>query len=494
MRIVSYSGPIENIIVVMLENRSYDNVLGFLYGKGNQPPYVNPPSGQLGLLGLNNGGPYSNIDPKTNKSIPVWGAAGDAGTIPAVDPGEEFDKMAQQILGLSAPEPLTNPYAGPLGPFGAMGGFVANYERVSGASPPDIMHAFVPATLSTSAYLANTFMVCDQWFASAPTQTFANRMFSLAASPGVGAVDGGYLDDTQYMPHWLVGGVNIEPNLLSRLDTVKGWRSGQPPTWKIYFHDYSIAAKLLSYARAKFESSTNVNVANFDWQDYPPGNNSYKNPLKHPTTTFQEDLEAHTLPPFSLIEPRYTDNAPHAVYGLAPNSNHPGIGNYPFQSQKNTSPTDTFWGEFLLYDIYLMLRLSKYYWPRTLLIITYDEHGGLYDHIRPPKATPPGSTVPPATGGFGWNYFGGRVPTIIVSSAAPASSRLIVPSGKAPFDHTSIIATAWDCFGLDAGGMSSINARDGAAMSILGQLNSQPDNNPDPELAVSPGPRPEAGP
>jgi hypothetical protein len=65
-----------------------------------------------------------------------------------------------------------------------------------------------------------------------------------------------------------------------------------------------------------------------------------------------------------------------------------------------------------------------------------------------------------------------------------------VPSGKALLDHTSIIATAWDCFGLDAGGTSSLNARDGAATSILGQLNAEPGNNLDPELAVKPVPRP----
>jgi phospholipase C len=365
-----------------------------------------------------------------------------------------------------------------------MGGFVANYASRTPHSVRDVMHAFVPQSLPVSAYLANQFMVCDQWYASAPTQTFANRMFMLGASPGVGTFPHvGYLDDTQYMPHWLAGGVDLEPNLLSQLDLVKG--TGPTPNWKIYFHDYAIAAKLLSYARKQFESNTNVNIANYNWADYPPGNSSYENPLVHPTTTFHEDLSNGTLPMFSLIEPRYTDNAPHAVYGLPPNSNHPGIGNYPFQHEKNTCPTDAICGELLLLDIYLSLRLSKY-WDDTLLIVVYDEHGGVYDHVQPPAATPPGSTVPKAAGGFGWDYFGARVPAIIVSKYVAAGSRLVPPQQSPPFDHTSIIASAWECFDLSASGQASINGRDAVAPSVLGQVDATIDNSPDPNAVKAP--------
>lgn len=122
---------IENIIVVMLENRSYDNILDGLYLNSNGAPYNTPPSGQSNLNGLANSsgdpGYYSNPYaasssssltseppiPINNQTAPTQlGGAGTyypATTIPVVDPGEQFSDMAYQIMGSAQ---SSNPYGG----------------------------------------------------------------------------------------------------------------------------------------------------------------------------------------------------------------------------------------------------------------------------------------------------------------------------------------------------------------------------------------------
>ena len=65
--------PIENVVVVMLENRSYDNVLGWLYNSGNAPPFNQAPKGQQGLDGLN--GTETNPSPNNGPTVTVSAAA-----------------------------------------------------------------------------------------------------------------------------------------------------------------------------------------------------------------------------------------------------------------------------------------------------------------------------------------------------------------------------------------------------------------------------------
>lgn len=469
----------------MFENRSYDNVLGMLYNPANDPPYKAAPSGQKTLNGLTPGVSFQNFYPVNGQKYPVWGASTDAPTIPVTDPGEPFGDMAQQILGLSAvPQPNINPYASGAGPYGEMGGFVANYAtKLSSGSANlgDVMHCFVPSLMPVTAWLANHFMVCDQWFGSVPTQTFTNRLFAHCASPGYAKnVSTSPINDVDYGIAWLDSEVLLFGNsLFNQMDKVSG--PSQQPNWKIYFHDYSITAKLTSYVTPFYKSSSNKNLANYNGEDYPAGN---QNPVAYPTSTFLEDISAGTLPPYSFIEPRYTNNCPHAVQGLTPNSNHPGVGNYPGAPIPAANPPiDVTNGEALLLEIYSALRNSSYYWPKTLLIVTYDEHGGMYDHVFPPAATSPGPLpggALPAYGGFNFNVFGPRVPAVIVSPCATAGSILRNTSSPVPFDHSSILRTAWHCFNLSYGpnGAESINNRDSAAPSVLQFLNSTPNNNP----------------
>jgi len=246
-----------------------------------------------------------------------------------------------------------------------------------------------------------------------------------------------------------------------------------------------------------------VNVATYDYSDWGPNPNPlpkpHPNTVVHPLgmrlgalpTTFLEDLENHTLPKYSFIEPRYSSN--YATIQNPPNSNHPGGSAYLdiFVSDKNP-PIDIAHGEAFLLQLYNALRNSEY-WKSSLLIITYDEHGGVYDHIVPPRvpfeADPPGPNIPPVkdllakvADGFNFNVYGCRVPAIIVSPFIGAGTTIVPPKDVPPkdvrpkhfppFDHASILKTVWDCFNI----ADSLTFRDAAAPSLYPFLSSSAGN------------------
>jgi phospholipase C len=475
---MAYAGPIKNIVVLMFENRSYDNILGMLYNETlNQGPYRNAPPGQRNLAGLT--GNESNPDPlEGGVGVPVWGTNSDPTTLPGVDPGESFYDMSQQFLGLPIPPvsknhyPSNPPLSSPWDGWGLTNGYIANFEmrNLYGNPAKNVMHFYLPGRIHITGYLANSFMVCDQWYASAPTQTFANRLFSLCANPGAGP-HGSFINDVDYAAAVAEGGLSL-PSVFDLLDRANPGQ-GRVPNWKVYFHDVSYTAMLLKTVRKMLLSPSNANLGNFDNTDYPPG---YINPLTYPTGTFFEDVKANSLAPFTLIEPRYTNNYPGMAPGLSPNSNHPGLSSIdPLTPPSATNPPiDVMSGESLLREVFLALRTSPTYWKQTLFIVTYDEHGGLYDHLPPPPGTRPG--IPNARNGFEFNWLGGRVPTIIISPYVTPGSQLVASKGT--YDHTSIISTAREVFNL--GG--PINARDENAPVISLPLNATPSNNPDPTV------------
>ena len=488
--------PITNIVVVMLENRSYDNVLGMLYNANNADPYRQAPTGQADLCGLD--GRESNANPDGGRIVvsPAMSNPGAkppvvATTIPAADPGEPFQDMAQQILGLETRPTDGNPYANGPGKYGMMGGFVANYLLQKNSPVPEqIMMTMTPELMPVTAFLANNFMVCDQWFGSVPTQTFANRLYSLCADSGtwcnpLSGYTYSYINDAEYMglESFATNVYNDQPpallapshqlNLLSifeQLDTVLGVTQSSDhgasfPSWKVYFHDYSLTANLLGYVKTQFLNSKSLNLGQYDATDYSSQTTHLANKK---FTTFAEDLAAGTLASFTLIEPRYSNDFKGAATGNPVNCNHPGLQGYP-PCTSDTGQIDAYYGELLLLDIYTQLRQSSY-WPGTLLIITYDEHGGCYDHVAPirPMAAPK-VTTPNSHTGFDFTVSGPRVPTLIISPLAPAGSTLRAPAGKT-FDHTSIIKTVWECFSLNKGAVTSLNNRDAVAASILPAL------------------------
>jgi len=96
-----------------------------------------------------------------------------------------------------------------------------------------------------------------------------------------------------------------------------------------------------------------------------------------------------------------------------------------------------YYGESWAHQI-LQAVLSSPAWSRTLLIYTYDEHGGYYDHVPPPAAIAPDSIPPdlsPGDAPGGYNLYGPRVPGIVASPSKPNGVTNVL------HDHTSVLAT-----------------------------------------------------
>src|SRR5580698_2784687 len=288
---------VDHIIVVMLENRSYDNMLGWLYKAGNAPPYNSAPPGQSDLNGLT--GMESNPAPD-GESIGVSNAS--TTSTPIHDPGEDFRDMAQQIFGLDSPA-TENPWVEP--PPEGMTGFVRNYSTqldfLDRAHLPDCITYYTPEQLPVTSFLANKYALCDQWYASVPCQTYTNRSFSISAGPPVcvkndlhpSRVPYSLVNDSAYVEaNPVLGNLERLPSIFEALDQTF---PDDEVNWKVYFHDYSISMQVSPYVFEAAKSSVNKNVATFDNTDYPSGEvPSFFGlfQLGAVTTTFLEDLAA----------------------------------------------------------------------------------------------------------------------------------------------------------------------------------------------------------
>ena len=134
-------------------------------------------------------------------------------------------------------------------------------------------------------------------------------------------------------------------------------------------------------------------------------------------------------------------------------------------------------GEQFLHDVYYTLHDSAI-WDRTLLIITYDEHGGCYDHVPPPmNAVPPDNSAGEL--GFDFKRFGPRAPTVLVSPLIAAGTVFRAP-GSTPFDHTSILKTLETRFG-----MPNLTQRDLAAPGLDGVLTLEVPRTDDPLSGIT---------
>jgi phospholipase C len=400
---------INHVVQLMLENRSFDHMLGFLYaGTGN----VSPAGQQFeGLTGSE-----SNTDTSGNtvKVYQIDHTATGAYFMPGADPGEGYSNTNQQLFGSGKP---------PVPPTATNSGFVTNfadaiaYDQRSGRSvqagttASDIMGVFPPAALPVMSGLAAGFAVCDHWYSSVPTETFPNRAFACAATSQ------GHMNDA---------------TASFTVPTIFGLMTAHSLSWKIYGYN----AEPLT--RKNFPDTLSAPDSCFGL-----------------FADFQSDAAGGTLPQYSFLEPSW---------GSKGNSQHP---NY-----------DVSLGEKLIQDVYNAVRNGPG-WDQTLLFITYDEHGGLYDHVPPPSgATPPDAT--PGEFGFDFSRFGVRVPAVLVSPLIPAGTVFRVPAGSAPLDHTSVLKTIQTRWGLPA-----LTARDAAAPDVGDVLSLAAPRTDDPLAGVT---------
>jgi phospholipase C len=402
-------GAIEHIVVLMLENRSFDHMLGYLYqDSDNVSPAGQPFEGLTG----------KESNPGTDGSpvavFPITPSTPNAYFMPGADPGEGYAATNSQIFGsATAPNP----------PAATMQGFVTDYAStltweatekwsiVAGTTANDVMGCFTPETLPVLSALARGFAVCDHWFGSVPTETLPNRAFTLSGTSQ------GHMDDKTR--------TFTSPSICSELGAAG-------VSWKVYGYDEAPLTK------ETFPDLTSAPAANFGL-----------------FADFQQDAAAGTLPGFAFLEPSWSATG---------NSQHP---NY-----------DVALGEQLIHDVYTALRGGPG-WNSTLFILTYDEHGGLYDHVPPPtNATPPDDSA--GEYGFDFTRFGPRVPTVLVSPLIPAGTVFRVPADATPLDHTSILKTVEARWGL-----KPLTARDAAAADVGAVLTLAAPRTDDPLAGVT---------
>jgi phospholipase C len=148
------------------------------------------------------------------------------------------------------------------------------------------------------------------------------------------------------------------------------------------------------------------------------------------TDEFYQDAEKGNLPTYSFIEPNLWHNH---------NDMHPPISML-VHGLAFDAPSALLGGEAFLARIYDAIRSSSSSggsnWFNTLLMVVFDEHGGTYDHVPPPAASPPDPAGPAGQMGFTFNRLGVRLPAIAISPWI--SERTVVNDVH---HHTSVIRT-----------------------------------------------------
>jgi len=277
---------------------------------------------------------------------------------------------------------------------GANDGFVSEHQQRHGDDEAHrVMGYFDRATLPIYYALADAHALCQRWFCSLLTSTWPNRFYSLAAQ------NGGTLGNSAAMVDDGKGGEErlIFPSIFDRMND-----AGVP--WRVYFSNAPFSMLLPSI------QPTNETFTTLD--------------------DFFSDAEVGALPRFSLLEPTYGRN-----------DDHP--------------PTHPLAGQVLVASIYEALASSPH-WDSCLFVITYDEHGGFFDHVPPP-------TVPDDRAEEGFGQLGFRVPALVAGPWVRSGH-----TSDTVYDHTSVLALTellWD--------LEPLTARDAAANDLTELLDEE---------------------
>jgi phospholipase C len=367
---------INHIVVLMMENRSLDNLLGFVYAaQNNEPPNNIPepsPPTATSYDGLVANTYFNELKPNS----PVYASEGAQSTVtPSPDPGEEFTQMTAQIFGASATADMS--------------GFLANYNTQDAADPDQIMQSYSPTQVPVISQIAQAFALSDAWYASAPCQTWPNRGFVHTGSSD------GHINNDDSEPY--------------DINTIFNQLEDQGASWMVY--NDTILPSLVHVMFPKLW----LDVDHF--ADMGPFYVLCQQPATAPAS--------QKLPQYTFIEPNFLD--PDESY-------HP--------------PHDITPAEQFLAKVYGAIQACPYR-DEILFVITFDEHGGCYDHVAPPNnAVPPRPGSVSRDGSFDFTRFGVRVPTIVASSYVTPGT-VFRSEGATPYDHTSILATLRDWLGIN---------------------------------------------
>ena len=418
---------IDHVVVLCLENRSFDHMLGFL---------AHPDPSFEGLLA---NGPHTNPAPDGS----AVAASTAAKKVLPFGPDHSHDAVMSQlaVTGSGAARRCANT------------GFVASYEhkgagtartRFGGllgrllrpwlklptaAAPavkgrgPLVMLCQDSQQVPVLSTLAREFAVFDHWFCSVPGETWPNRNYLHAATS-----DGE--TDIQVRLY-------TDPTIFELLENHGG-------SWHIYYDD---TPQVWAFR------------------------NLWDRPARHanwyPADRFAQHVAAGTLPTYSFIEPNHRpplhtlDHLP--AFGAGPdrsNSQHPEnnlVSDAGYDTFDDRQDTDFARGEQLIAEIYEALRADPELFARTLLFITYDEHGGFYDHVPPPTDVPaPGDEQSRAARilhnlwhrqvrPFDFTMLGPRVPALLISPLVEAGTVV-----HTVHDHASVPSTLRALFAPEA--------------------------------------------
>jgi phospholipase C len=418
---------VEHVVVLCLENRSFDHMLGFL-------DHPDPR-----FEGLRGSGPYDNAGWDGGARV---AASDGAKRVLPFGPDHSHDAVMEQ-LGIST---VGKPWAP------TSQGFVTSFERKARGLAPPVLAGLLgsvlaklfgpkpgaptatgrgplamlcqkPENVPVLSTLAREFAVCDHWFCSVPGETWPNRNYLHAATSA---------DET-----------DIELRAY-RNRTIFELLEEAGQRWRIYHDD---TPQVWAFPAL--------------W-DTPERHGNWFPSAKFAVHAARGDLAA-----YSFIEPNHRppfhtlDHQP--IFGGVKDvstSQHPEnnlVSNDAYDDFDDSGDTDFARGEALIAYVYEALRANPELFQKTMLVITYDEHGGLYDHVPPPTdASAPGdgrSTLGRIlhviwhrkTQPFDFTMLGPRVPTVIVSPHIPKAT-LVTQT----HDHASVPATLRAMFAPDA--------------------------------------------
>lgn len=382
---------IKHVVYYMVESRSFDNVLGWLYAKGNKDCVM------IGDDRPFDGASTENYNVLDNKKVYVS----------QYNDGKLSDDVVLMALGQ---DPFHNTIDGLQQMFSDIEGYwrgdkpnMAGFAKNN--ANPQVMETFSPAQLPVLNGLASDFAVSDEWFCSMPGGTDVNRGFSVTGSAydKLGTWEGG--DAYEYFPD--------SPHRQSIWKVL--WNFGITD-WKIY---YNIEWKGEIFTNQLYLQGQIPSVDAVQNAPKTQNNNQFIAQID----TLKKDIQNGTLPAFSLIEPIWYQPNKTTSY-------HPGCDLVP--------------AEVALNEIYEALSTADS-WNETLLVITFDKNNGIYDHVPPPYAKKPWPND--INNGFKYDIMGPRVPTVFVSPWIKQHS-VIRSSTDTPFDSTSFAATLLKWFGI----------------------------------------------
>jgi phospholipase C len=408
------SNALDHIVLVLFENRSFDNLLGHLYGPEDGKTFE-------GVIGkeLSNPIPEWAEHGAEREAVP-YAVATDMDA-PNPDSGEEYYHTNTQLFNtldehnrFKIGEAVTARWnVPPTGSEPTMDGFVTDYISTFtaevGRQPTyqeyaQIMTGYTPEQVPVLNGLARTFGVFDHWFSEVPSQTFMNRSFWTAGTSS------GFVTNTPARK-WTTE--NTAETLFNRLEA-------RGRSWKVYVAEP-------------------MQVSFTGWIHMPRLKDRLATHFV-PFSEFERDAANGTLPDFSLIEPNLI--AGHGDY-------HPACGRSFIGGDVDVAvdpPSAIVAGENFLARLYKAIKAadsaegSNAY--NTTFLIGWDEPGGTYDHVSPGPAAPPDPGAPKGQCDFSFDRSGYRVPAIIVS---PWVDDGIVINEE--YRHTSLLATlrkVWD--------------------------------------------------